>query len=260
MNTSPNVISLAMSEAKYDQERAEIRRTYGADKNAARQIGAARFEQEFALLFHRSGWTQERLAKKEGKSRQWIQQRLVFGRFLNFATNVANPGNLPNNLTEGRFRFYWEQTTKGDDERARFRDVIERIKGDTAIVGRRTPQLSDKLIKKFGDGKWYKRSEIAAAFPDIPIKRIEEHLDRSGSRGIAGASVDQKQIGRERAYRIFPKTKVVSLMELTEKLTPIIEVLLQQGRRNAATIAIPTVGSCGAQLRNLLAEWSERPE
>jgi len=44
----------------------------------------------FANLFHRSGWTQEQLAKKEGKSQPWIVVRLRFGRFLKFITGSNN--------------------------------------------------------------------------------------------------------------------------------------------------------------------------
>jgi hypothetical protein len=51
-----------------------------------------RWEQELARLFVRSGWTQEELVKREGKSKGWIDQRLRFGRFLNFPTMVGNPG------------------------------------------------------------------------------------------------------------------------------------------------------------------------
>jgi hypothetical protein len=40
-----------------------------------------------AALFHRSNWTQEQLAKKEGKAQSWVARRLLFGR-----------------LTEWRFR------------------------------------------------------------------------------------------------------------------------------------------------------------
>jgi hypothetical protein len=77
-----------------------------------------RWEQKLALLFVRSGWTQEELAKREGKSRQWIEKYVRFGAFLTFATTVANPETLPISLTEGRFRTYWDATDKcGGNER-----------------------------------------------------------------------------------------------------------------------------------------------
>jgi hypothetical protein len=53
-----------------------------------------------------SGWTQEQLAKKEGKTIAWVAYRLRFGRFLNFSTTVENRQTLPSNLTERRFRSY----------------------------------------------------------------------------------------------------------------------------------------------------------
>ena len=39
---------------------------------AIRAEAGARFEQALATLFFRSGWTQEKLAEKEGKSQHWI--------------------------------------------------------------------------------------------------------------------------------------------------------------------------------------------
>ena len=72
---------------------------------------AAKRDQALAQLFARSGWTQEELGKKEGKSQDWISLRLRFGRFLNFTTAVVN-SELPRNLTEWRFRELWEQTDK----------------------------------------------------------------------------------------------------------------------------------------------------
>jgi hypothetical protein len=75
-----------------------------------------------ALLFAKSGWTQEEFAEKEGKSQRWTSYRLTFGRFLNFSTAVLNPESLPKNLTERKFRSYWDKTT-GTNERQRFGEV-----------------------------------------------------------------------------------------------------------------------------------------
>ena len=53
--------------------------------------------------------------RRKNKSRQWITQRLVFGRFLTFATNVASAEKLPKNLSEGRFRVFSKQTSGGNE-------------------------------------------------------------------------------------------------------------------------------------------------
>ena len=85
--------------------RARLRELYGESSVEAKR------DQALAQLFARSGWTQEELGKKEGKSQDWISLRLRFGRFLNFTTAVVN-SELPRNLTEWRFRELWEQTDK----------------------------------------------------------------------------------------------------------------------------------------------------
>ena len=64
-----------------------------------------------------SGWTQEALAAKKSsfgkkRSRPWIVCQLRFGGFLNFVTPVTNPESLPKNLSEGRFRSFWQRTEK----------------------------------------------------------------------------------------------------------------------------------------------------
>jgi hypothetical protein len=52
-------------------------------------------------------------AAKEGKSQRWISYHLCFGRFLAFSTSGSNQQNtLPINLTERRFRQYWDRTSK----------------------------------------------------------------------------------------------------------------------------------------------------
>ena len=51
-----------MSDYEYDAERARLRETYG---DTAEEAGV-KFEQALARLFHRSGWTQQKLADKRG--------------------------------------------------------------------------------------------------------------------------------------------------------------------------------------------------
>ena len=69
---------------------------------------------------HRTGWTQDELAKVEGESkRRYIGYMLKFGAFLAFGTDRAKAKNL----TEWKFRSYWERTDKGDNDRQRFAEA-----------------------------------------------------------------------------------------------------------------------------------------
>jgi hypothetical protein len=81
--------------------------------------GVAPEPQALAVLFYRSGWTQEELATKERKSRSYLARMLLFGRFLIFVPMGTNPESLPNNRTEQRFRAFWERTESGPNERDR---------------------------------------------------------------------------------------------------------------------------------------------
>jgi len=59
------------------------------------------------------------------------------------------------NLTERKFRGYWEQTE--GDERARFRAVLELIQAPNR------PNIGREIVKQFADGKWHAREVIAKA-------------------------------------------------------------------------------------------------
>jgi hypothetical protein len=87
-----------------------------------RKDTGAKWDQQLATLFYQSGWTQERLAEKEGKSRPYITRLLLFGRFLNFVPIGTNPEIPLSSITEGKFRSYWERT-EGGNERQRFAAV-----------------------------------------------------------------------------------------------------------------------------------------
>ena len=69
-------------------------------------------------LYHRSGWTQDELAKVEECSQAKVRQALVFGRFLDYSASGGTHQKPPVNLKEGRFRGYWEATEKNPNERA----------------------------------------------------------------------------------------------------------------------------------------------
>ncbi|MGC2348546.1 MAG: hypothetical protein WA553_01310, partial [Methylocella sp.] len=101
-----------------------------------------------AVLFHRSGWTQEELAKKERQGRQFISRRIIFGRFLTFLENAPTGVNAefpPKNLTERKFRSYWSRTdTYGGNERTRFQAVIALMREETKLVADRRPSIAQE--------------------------------------------------------------------------------------------------------------------
>jgi DNA-binding transcriptional regulator LsrR (DeoR family) len=240
-----------MSDAEYDVERERLRETYG---DTAKEANARR-EQELARLFYRSGWTQEELARKEDQSQRYISYLLVFGRFLNFSTMVLNPNLAPNNLSERRFRKYWEQTPKGD-ERVRFAKVLELMKVDIGLISNRRPPIGQQIKDQFADGKWHRLSTIAEH-----VETSEEHVVTT-IKGMFGnqnydCTVEKKQVGTHFEYRIFKMDKTIGVAELLEKLEPIVKGLEEQGRRHNATMSVVAVARLAMQLRSLLDEWAE---
>jgi transcriptional regulator with XRE-family HTH domain len=244
-----------MTDAEYEFERQRLREAYGDSSIEA----AAKRDQAMATLFIRSGWTQEKLAQKEDVAPQRIAQRLRFGRFLNFSTSVENLKTLPNNLTEGKFRDYWSKTDKTEtNERIRFRAVQALIAENTALRAQARPKIGKELVAAFGDGKWHSPDKMAARL-DVEVDLVEATLttmrDRSG--GTYGANAERKKVGKGFHYRIFKKNKPISSSELVEKLTPIIEKLLVEGKKNAVTASPASVLILAGNLQQLLDEWTE---
>lgn len=241
---SQPAIHAVMSDAEYERERERLREVYGDSRTQA----AARWEQALATLFYRSGWTQEKLAAKEGKEQRWISRRVVFGRFLNSRPDGLNP-ELP--LTEGKFRKFWDQTE--GDERERFKTVARMLKDE---VPGRHKGVAPKIIKQFGDGKWHRVDAVAEEL-EIPRAEVEQAI-----KTVAGhpekykdAKCEQRHRGTE--FRIFPTDKTVSAKELIEKLDPIVKGLEEQGRKNQVTMSVSAVAVLAAKLRKLLHEWAE---
>jgi len=234
-----------MTDAEYEVAREKLRATYGDSRAEA----GARFEQALATLFHRSGWTQEKLAEKEGKDRRYTGRLLCFGRFLNFGPMGPNPELA---LTERKFRDYWDQTT--GDERGRFREVLRLIK--SSIPGRKL-NVASKIIEHFADGKWHSLDAIAEKI-DAPRKDIEHTFALMiGKPRNYKAKCEKKPVGKSFSYRLFKQHRAIAASELLEKLAPIVKGLEEQGRRNMVTVSLTAVAVFAGQLRKLLDEWTE---
>lgn len=255
MNAPSNVVNIGrMTVADYERERAALRETYGENSTEA----AAKRDQALAKLFYRSGWTQEELADKESKSPQWISYRVRFGRFLQFSTTVEKFETLPSNLTERRFRSYWERTEKSEgNERARFLSVARLMQEDTVLRQKNRPKIGPMIVEQFGDGKWHSLASIAGAI-EAPEEHIVETLrTMEALRGTYGARCERKKVGTSSSYRIFRQTRMISSAELKTKLTPLVEGLKAEGRKNMATMSTATVAHLAGSLQLLLDEWTE---
>jgi transcriptional regulator with XRE-family HTH domain len=249
-HTSPTVVPLhaRMSPAEYQAERERLRLTYGENANHAN----ARREQALAALFHRSQWTQEDLARVEGKSRNHISQLLTFGRFLGFVATATN-AELPPDLTERRFRHCW-QRTDGTNERGRFLQVRLLLQESTP----RTParhSLRKDILEHYTDGKYRSATQMAEE-----LKVTEDHvktcLDTLG-RQSKDVKVESKRVGVGHHYRLFPMDKVVSLPELNEKQRPLFAALEEIGKAQWGRSSPVAVASIARKLIDMLDEFNK---
>ena len=111
-----------MNGGEYDAARAAI---------GKRNDAKPKWDHELCKLFTTSGWTTEALARKEGIHVRTMQQRLLFGRFLAVADKrgMTRGSSTFQGLTERRFRTYWRETVKTDNERQRFEAVLRALQG-----------------------------------------------------------------------------------------------------------------------------------
>jgi hypothetical protein len=245
----------AMTEADYDAERARIRETYGDSEEEA----GARWQQELARLFYRSGWTQQKLAEKEGKKQQWIARQVKFGQFLDFTPIGVNTKIGPA-ITEGAFRDCWDKTDGNDRER--FQQAAELLAERTEVLLRRKqrPRIDKKILNDFADGKWHRPEEIAEAIgadPGHVTAAVENLGHRNRAKVVKHPIGKTGDYGPGHTYRIFPKEEGVSFVELKEKLGPIVKALKELGRRPVGTISNTGVLDQAGALQRLLSEWGE---
>ena len=233
------------TDQQYQAERQRIRETYGESSGEA---GALR-DQALASLFYRSEWTQERLAKAEKRDRSYIARRLLFGRFL----SVVPIGTFPRNLTEGRFRGYWEQTDKDGNERQRF-IAVQKLMADQTVV--RVPpkkELGNQIIKEFADSKWHDIATMVSHLnePQWAVEQVLSDLAKTKNSYRIG-SFEKKQRGKSVVYRLIRAEKRIDLNALMQDLGPILDGLKTEGRKNVATISPGTVAHLAHQIEQLL--------
>lgn len=252
---APSVRSV-MTDAEYEQAKAEFLATYGASNAEA----AALRDQALAKLFARSGWTQEKLAEKEGESPRHIGRRLTFGQFLNFWPTGQNAETPPKNLTERRFRSFWELTNKNEhNDRIRFQRVLEMIREDIRIGKSTKTKGHAKIIREhFADGQWHPLADIAEKIGTTE----QDAMQRLRDMKKLSIDLETRLRGRDQhtECRIFPREKTVSVSELAEKLGPLIKSLKAEGKKSMAAMVPANVAMLADLLQRLLDEWTASPE
>lgn len=243
-----------------DEITYELRRQQIEDQAGAMQerVDAYR-DQKLSLLFVQSGWTQERIAEKEGKSVRWVYYRLQFGRFLIFCTSCANSQKPAKNLTEGRFRTYFEQTDKGKKEQLRFRDAASAMEEDLLLpTKKRDMELAKRIVEKFADAKWHYIETICESVEGDRIA-VESRLRFMKERGMHGCTCERRKAGKSKQYRIYKGgSKKIQVEALIKELEPHLSVLEREGRRKHALMSQAAVLDAAHRIRQLLERMAQK--
>lgn len=123
---------------------------------------------------------------------------------------------------------------------------MRKISPDTPIA---------RLARQFADGQWHSTIEMQEAMGMNP-KQLQTALSH-GRRQVF--TLERRGKPHALEYRLFPKSTLVSLMEIRFALLPIIEDFDRAGKKPAGTAHPREFQRAAAQLRKVLTEWGERP-
>jgi hypothetical protein len=184
----------------------------------------------------------------------------------------VNAENPTNNISERRFRSYWERTDKKEsNERIRFQAVIKLMAEDDEMRRERgllekeertnlkaSRQLGEDIRNAFCDGKFHRLSTIANQVK-APEHDVQAFLD-SALTGKGATRTEKKKDGKSFKYRIFKNSRrtgqrFISPDELKQKLDPIINSLIAEGKKNSATVSTVAVADLARQLQKTIDDW-----
>ena len=243
-----------MSPKPFNEDQFDARLKHIEEQAGAMQARVDAYrDQEIARLFVQSGWTQERIAQRMGKSQQHISRLLLFGRFLVFMPTGHKPMNPPKNLTERLFRGYFERTEKHPKEARRFAEVLRMMEDEFAMTTTRaTARVAKAVADDFGDGKWRTPETIAEGI-DATTEDVVTVLESMKKSGVHKCHCERRPAGKGVQYRVVRGGgKKIDLETLRVEVSPIIKQLEIEGRKNMATFSPLTVLDCAHKLNTLL--------
>ncbi len=232
-----------MSETRFDQCLQQIEKEYAR----RREHADAYRDQEMARLFEKSGWTQERIAERMGKTKGWVCLRLTLGRFLAFTTGKQTEFPVEN-LTERRFRGCWALTDKKTSERERFAQTA-RLLAEARDSDPGHPHTVNKPgIKKAlaeickDDGGWHNVKQLAELtekyVPGVSTAQIGKAIQDLQKKPPKGFAVEARHIGRFHNYRMVPRAEVgADASELIAQVRPVLKEIQTELRKSMAAMS-----------------------
>lgn len=237
------------------------------------ELADAYKDQAMALLFLESNWTQERLAKRMGKKRVWVDRHLRLGRFLNWLDPTGiKTEKPPESLTERRFRSCWEKTRgsgkrKGKEaeaeEHERFAQVLTML-SEHVPPGyknlQKKPGIRQAIREECGDGKWYTVHEILASVESlidaVDIKSVTRAMNDLQRKPPRGYLVESRHSGRKYQYRLTNRPDghadaPPEVLRLYEEVRPLIDELDVWGKTHELRMSPRAIQVIAVKMRRL---------
>lgn len=193
-------------------------------------------DQAMSKLFVESGWSQQAIADRIGKSQDWVSKRLRFGRFCEFL-NTRVVKKLPGSLSEGVFRKYWKKHSPGKSrantpaETKIFQAIIDDMESQYEITVSQPLNVAKLIRENCLDGKPRYIDEI---LEECGLQESDEKAALNAIRKIARSSqgsmvVEKKAYAKGEKYKFGeienPLSKAFAIVVVDETL-PCVEKIL----------------------------------